>query len=115
MLFDAVTSALDPELVEEVQLVLRQLAEETDMTMLFVTHEMHFAHEVADHVLFFDGGQIVEEGPPHEIFTDPKQERTQAFLRKIVAAGISLWAVVAFSCIQTYSLAYFEPRRVSAP
>ena len=98
MLFDAVTSALDPELVEEVQLVLRQLAEETDMTMLFVTHEMHFAHEVADRVLFFDGGQIVEEGPPHEIFTDPKQERTQAFLRKIVAAGISLWAVVAFSC-----------------
>ena len=90
MLFDEVTSALDPELVEEVQLVLRQLAEETDMTMLFVTHEMHFAHEIADRVLFFDGGQIVEEGPPHEMFTNPKQERTQAFLKKIVAAGISL-------------------------
>ena len=63
MLFDEVTSALDPELIEEVQLVLRQLAEETDMTMLFVTHEMQFAREVADRVLFFDGGQIVEEGP----------------------------------------------------
>ena len=90
MLFDEVTSALDPELVEEVQIVLRQLAEETDMTMLFVTHEMHFAHEIADRVLFFDGGQIVEEGPPGEIFKNPKHERTQAFLRKIVAAGISL-------------------------
>ena len=90
MLFDEVTSALDPELVEEVQLVLRQLAEETDMTMLFVTHEMQFAHEVADRVLFFDGGQIVEEGPPDQIFTNPRQERTQAFLRKIVAAGIAL-------------------------
>ena len=90
MLFDEVTSALDPELVEEVQIVLRQLAEKTDMTMLFVTHEMHFAHEVADRVLFIDGGQIVEEGPPHEIFTNPRQERTQAFLKKIVAAGISL-------------------------
>ena len=90
MLFDEVTSALDPELVEEVQIVLRELAEETDMTMLFVTHEMHFAREIADRVLFFDGGQIVEEGPPHEIFTNPRQERTQAFLRKIVAAGISL-------------------------
>ena len=90
MLFDEVTSALDPELVEEVQLVLRQLAEETDMTMLFVTHEMQFAHEVADRVLFFDGGQIVEEGPPDQIFTNPRRERTQAFLRKIVAAGIAL-------------------------
>ena len=90
MLFDEVTSALDPELVEEVQLVLRQLAEETDMTMLFVTHEMQFAHEVADRVLFFDGGQIVEEGPPDQIFSNPRHERTQAFLRKIVAAGIAL-------------------------
>ena len=90
MLFDEVTSALDPELVEEVQLVLRQLAEKTDMTMLFVTHEMQFAHEVADRVLFFDGGQIVEEGPPDQIFTNPTHERTQAFLRKIVAAGIAL-------------------------
>ena len=92
MLFDEVTSALDPELVEEVQIVLRQLAKETDMTMLFITHEMHFTHEIADRVLFFDAGQIVEEGPPHQIFTNPVQQRTQAFLRKIVAAGISLSA-----------------------
>jgi len=87
MLFDEVTSALDPELVEEVLNVMRKLAEETDMTMLLVTHEMSFAHDFADRVLFFDGGRIVEEGPPDEIFTNPKEERTQAFLRKIIAAG----------------------------
>jgi len=87
MLFDEVTSALDPELVEEVLNVMRKLAEETDMTMLLVTHEMNFAHDFADRVLFFDGGRIVEEGPPDQIFSDPKQERTQAFLRKIIAAG----------------------------
>ena len=74
----------------EVLNVIRTLADEHDLTMLLVTHEMHFAHEIADRVLFFDGGQIVEEGPPHEIFTNPRQERTQVFLRKIVAAGISL-------------------------
>ncbi|MGH6947471.1 MAG: ectoine/hydroxyectoine ABC transporter ATP-binding protein EhuA [Kiloniellales bacterium] len=87
MLFDEVTSALDPELVEEVLNVMRKLAEETDMTMLLVTHEMSFAHDFADRVLFFDGGRIVEEGPPDQIFTKPQQERTQAFLRKIIAAG----------------------------
>jgi len=87
MLFDEVTSALDPELVEEVLNVMRKLAEETDMTMLLVTHEMSFAHDFADRVLFFDGGRIVEEGPPDAIFTNPKEERTQAFLRKIIAAG----------------------------
>ncbi|MGB3312786.1 MAG: ectoine/hydroxyectoine ABC transporter ATP-binding protein EhuA [Albidovulum sp.] len=87
MLFDEVTSALDPELVEEVLNVMRRLAEETDMTMLLVTHEMSFAHDFADRVLFFDGGRIVEEGPPDQIFTDPQEERTKAFLRKIVAAG----------------------------
>jgi polar amino acid transport system ATP-binding protein len=87
MLFDEVTSALDPELVEEVLNVMRRLAEETDMTMLLVTHEMSFAHDFADRVLFFDGGRIVEEGPPDQIFTNPQEERTQAFLRKIVAAG----------------------------
>ena len=87
MLFDEVTSALDPELVDEVLQVMRRLADETDMTMLLVTHEMGFAHEFADRVLFFDRGRIVEEGPPDEIFKTPKQERTQAFLRKIVAAG----------------------------
>ncbi|MEO3997795.1 ectoine/hydroxyectoine ABC transporter ATP-binding protein EhuA [Mesorhizobium sp. CAU 1732] len=87
MLFDEVTSALDPELVEEVLNVMRKLAEETDMTMLLVTHEMGFAHDFADRVLFFDRGRIVEEGKPDDIFRQPKQERTQAFLRKIIAAG----------------------------
>ncbi len=87
MLFDEVTSALDPELVEEVLNVMRKLAEETDMTMLLVTHEMGFAHDFADRVLFFDRGKIVEEGKPGDIFRHPTQERTQAFLRKIIAAG----------------------------
>lgn len=87
MLFDEVTSALDPELVEEVLIVMRRLAAETDMTMLLVTHEMSFAHDFADRVLFFDGGRIVEAGPPDQIFTNPQEERTKAFLRKIVAAG----------------------------
>lgn len=87
MLFDEVTSALDPELVEEVLLVMKRLAAETDMTMLLVTHEMGFAHEFADRVLFFDRGQIVEEGPPEQLFREPTQERTQVFLRKIIAAG----------------------------
>ncbi|KUM28695.1 ectoine/hydroxyectoine ABC transporter ATP-binding protein EhuA [Mesorhizobium loti] len=87
MLFDEVTSALDPELVEEVLTVMRKLGSETDMTMLLVTHEMGFAHDFADRVLFFDRGTIVEEGKPDEIFRNPKRERTQTFLRKIVAAG----------------------------
>jgi polar amino acid transport system ATP-binding protein len=87
MLFDEVTSALDPELVEEVLNVMRRLGRETDMTMLLVTHEMSFAHDFADRVLFFDGGRIIEEGPPDQIFTRPQQERTQAFLKKILAAG----------------------------
>ena len=87
MLFDEVTSALDPELVEEVLNVMRRLAAETDMTMLLVTHEMGFAHDFADRVLFFDRGRIVEEGKPGDIFRHPKQERTQTFLKKIIAAG----------------------------
>jgi polar amino acid transport system ATP-binding protein len=87
MLFDEVTSALDPELVEEVLNVMRKLAAETDMTMLLVTHEMGFAHDFADRVLFFDRGKIVEEGKPDAIFRNPRQERTQTFLRKIIAAG----------------------------
>ncbi|MER9032270.1 ectoine/hydroxyectoine ABC transporter ATP-binding protein EhuA [Mesorhizobium sp. M0674] len=90
MLFDEVTSALDPELVEEVLNVLRKLGNETDMTMLLVTHEMSFARDFADRVLFLDGGRIVEEGPPAEIFRNPQQDRTKLFLRKIVAAGLSL-------------------------
>ncbi|UDF31691.1 UNVERIFIED_ORG: ectoine/hydroxyectoine ABC transporter ATP-binding protein EhuA [Roseateles sp. XES5] len=87
MLFDEPTSALDPELVGEVLKVMRDLAAETDMTMLLVTHEMGFAHDFADRVLFFDRGKIVEEGKPDEIFRNPRQERTQTFLRKIIAAG----------------------------
>ena len=87
MLFDEVTSALDPELVEEVLSVMRRLAAETDMTMLLVTHEMGFAHDFADRVLFFDKGKIVEQGKPDDIFSHPKEERTQAFLKKIIAAG----------------------------
>ena len=87
MLFDEVTSALDPELVEEVLIVMRQLAKETDMTMLLVTHEMGFAHSFADRVLFFDQGAIVEQGHPDQIFTDPQEDRTRQFLKKIVAAG----------------------------
>lgn len=87
MLFDEVTSALDPELVEEVLEVMQRLARETDMTMLLVTHEMGFAHDFADRVLFFDKGHIVEQGPPDQIFTAPQEDRTKSFLRKIIAAG----------------------------
>ncbi|BCN36826.1 ectoine/hydroxyectoine ABC transporter ATP-binding protein EhuA [Alicycliphilus denitrificans] len=87
MLFDEVTSALDPEVVDEVLQVLRSISKETSMTMLMVTHEMSFAHEFSDRVLFLDGGKIVEEGPPDQIFRAPAEKRTQAFLRKVAAAG----------------------------
>ena len=81
MLFDEVTSALDPELVGEVLVVMRNLARE-GMTMLIVTHEMQFAREVGDRVVFMDGGKIVEEGPPRDVLDNPKEERTQQFLRR---------------------------------
>jgi polar amino acid transport system ATP-binding protein len=84
MLFDEVTSALDPELVGEVLHVLRELAVRTDCTMLFVTHEMRFAREVADRVLMLDHGSIVEEGPPERIFSAPTEPRTRAFLRAVL-------------------------------
>jgi polar amino acid transport system ATP-binding protein len=83
VLFDEATSALDPELVGEVLKVMRQLAEE-GMTMVVVTHEMGFAREVADRAIFMDGGVIVEEGPPEQVFGSPQQERTQSFLRKVL-------------------------------
>src|SRR5579859_6958783 len=83
MLFDEATSALDPELVGEVLKVMRQLAEE-GMTMVVVTHEMGFAREVADRVIFMDQGSIVEAGPPNDIFNNPGHERTQSFLRMIL-------------------------------
>jgi polar amino acid transport system ATP-binding protein len=84
MLFDEVTSALDPELVGEVLNVLRELATTTEMTMLLVTHEMGFAREIADRVLMFDGGRIVEEGRPEDIFSNPTQERTKNFLKAVL-------------------------------
>jgi len=83
MLFDEATSALDPELVGEVLKVMRQLAEE-GMTMVVVTHEMGFAREVADHVIFMDKASIVEQGPPEQIFDHPENERTRNFLRMIL-------------------------------
>jgi len=83
MLFDEPTSALDPELVGEVLNVIKNLANE-GMTMVVVTHEMSFAKEVADTVIFMDGGKIVESGDPEIIFTHPKQERTKAFLEKVL-------------------------------
>jgi len=79
MLFDEVTSALDPELVKEVLDTMRELAEE-GMTMIVVTHEIGFAREVADRVVFMDGGVIVEEGPPAEVLENPREERTKQFL-----------------------------------
>lgn len=85
MLFDEATSALDPELVDEVNAVMKQLAAE-HMTMLIVTHEMRFAGEVADRVLFMDGGVVVEEGPPADIFRAPQKERTRSFLKKYLSA-----------------------------
>ncbi|MBO9452783.1 amino acid ABC transporter ATP-binding protein [Tropicibacter sp. R16_0] len=81
MLFDEATSALDPELVEEVNLVMKKLAEE-HMTMIIVTHEMDFAASVCDRVLFMDKGVVVEEGPPSVLFKNPTQNRTREFLRK---------------------------------
>ena len=84
MLFDEVTSALDPELVDEVLAVLRKLAADSDTTMLTVTHEMNFAQDFADRVLFFDAGQIVESGSPKELFSNPREERTKSFLRKFI-------------------------------
>ncbi len=82
MLFDEVTSALDPELVGEVNRVMKGLAQE-HMTMLIVTHDLRFAEDVADHVVFMADGLVAEEGPPKEIFRNPKEARTKAFLQKV--------------------------------
>jgi polar amino acid transport system ATP-binding protein len=86
MLFDEPTSALDPELVGEVLNVMRDLAKD-GMTMVVVTHEMNFAREVGDAVLFMDGGVVVEQGPPEEIFRAPSHERTRLFLRSVLDRG----------------------------
>ena len=86
MLFDEPTSALDPELRDEVLGVMRQLADE-GMTMIIVTHEMQFARDIADRVLFFDRGLVAESGPPEQVFGNPQQERTRDFLRKVSTRG----------------------------
>ncbi|HLU61477.1 MAG TPA: ectoine/hydroxyectoine ABC transporter ATP-binding protein EhuA [Gammaproteobacteria bacterium] len=83
MLFDEVTSALDPEMVGEVLDVLRELGRSTDMSMLLVTHEMDFAYQFADRVVFMDGGRVVEMGPPKQLFDQPREERTQQFLQRV--------------------------------
>jgi polar amino acid transport system ATP-binding protein len=86
MLLDEITSALDPQLVSEVLNLVRELAN-TGMTMIIATHEMSFAREVADKVCFLDDGVILEEGPPDQIFSAPQEERTRAFLARIIEAG----------------------------
>ena len=83
MLFDEPTSALDPELVGDVLDVIKQLAND-GMTMIVVTHEIGFAREVADRVIFMDGGVVVESGPPSEVLLNPQHERTQSFLAKVL-------------------------------
>ena len=83
MLFDEPTSSLDPELVGEVLGVMKNLAKD-GMTMVVVTHEMGFAKDVADRVIFMDGGKIVEEGTPEEFFNNPKEQRTREFLNKVL-------------------------------
>ncbi|MGA5702958.1 amino acid ABC transporter ATP-binding protein [Peterkaempfera bronchialis] len=86
LLLDEITAALDPELVSEVLSVVRDLKAQ-GMTMVLATHEMGFAREVADQVCFLDGGVVLEQGPPEQVFGDPRQERTRRFLRRIVDAG----------------------------
>ena len=87
ILFDEPTSALDPDLIGEVLDVMKDLALNTGMTMVVVTHEMGFAREVADRVIFMDQGVIAEEGPPEDIFTNPTNERTRSFLKRILKEG----------------------------
>ncbi|MFG2086017.1 MULTISPECIES: ectoine/hydroxyectoine ABC transporter ATP-binding protein EhuA [unclassified Spirillospora] len=86
LLLDEVTSALDPELVVGVQDLLRDIARQSDLTMLCVTHEMAFAKDISDRVLMFDQGQIVEEGPPDQIFGEPTEQRTRDFLQAVLAS-----------------------------
>ncbi|HYW92607.1 MAG TPA: ectoine/hydroxyectoine ABC transporter ATP-binding protein EhuA [Gammaproteobacteria bacterium] len=84
LMFDEPTSALDPEMVGGVLQVMEQLAEEHDLTMIVVTHEMGFARDVADRVCFFDRGRVIEQGSPDEIFSRPSEERTRQFLRSVL-------------------------------
>lgn len=85
ILFDEPTSALDPELVGEVLEVMKKIAQEVNCTLVVVTHEIAFAREVADHIIFMDGGVIVEQGPPEEILNHPKEERTKQFLSRYIS------------------------------
>ncbi|WP_251035972.1 ectoine/hydroxyectoine ABC transporter ATP-binding protein EhuA [Paenibacillus sp. ISL-20] len=87
MVFDEVTSALDPELVGEVLEVIREIADEGEMAMMLITHEMDFAKEIADRVIFGADGRIVEQGPPEEIFDNPQSERLQSFLQRFRSNG----------------------------
>ena len=86
MLLDEITSALDPQLVAEVLNLVRGLTE-VGMTMIIATHEMGFAKEIADKVCFLDQGVILEEGPPEQIFSSPREQRTREFLARIIEAG----------------------------
>ncbi|PTE20289.1 amino acid ABC transporter ATP-binding protein, partial [Cereibacter changlensis JA139] len=86
MLFDEPTSALDPEWVGEVLDLMRRVAERRQ-TMLIVTHEMQFAREIADRVIFMEGGRIVEQGAPAQLFDSPQDDRTRSFLRRVTGAG----------------------------
>jgi polar amino acid transport system ATP-binding protein len=86
LLLDEITSALDPELVAEVLDVVRELAA-GGMTMVIATHEMGFARDVADRVCFLDGGRILEQGPPAQLFAEPSEPRTRQFLQRVIAAG----------------------------
>jgi ectoine/hydroxyectoine ABC transporter ATP-binding protein len=87
LLLDEVTSALDPEIVDEVLGILRRIADTTDITMLIVTHEMQFARDVSDRVLMFDGGSIVEDADPNTMFTAPAHDRTKKFLKAVLGEG----------------------------
>ena len=87
LLLDEITSALDPQLVSEVLRLVRELAEKDGITMIIATHEMSFAREVSNKICFLDGGRILEEGPPAEIFGNPREERTQQFLASVFEAG----------------------------
>jgi polar amino acid transport system ATP-binding protein len=87
MLFDEVTSALDPEVISEVTNVIRALADQHQLTMLMVTHQMGFAKEISDRVMLFYDGRIEEQGTPEKLFDNPEKERTQQFLSAVLEAG----------------------------
>ena len=87
LLLDEVTSALDPELVAGVLALLKEIAADTDITFLCVTHEMHFAREVSDRVMMFDAGRVIEDAPPEKLFTEPGHERTREFLSAVLERG----------------------------